>query len=306
MEFNSEEIYLVAGATGECGVYLVKALLDKNKRVRLLIKNPEKLNQFSEEERAKFESVVICNLVRDIDYKDKLFTSLAGNVKYVISCLSYRYKAVRDEKQTSYEGIFLTNQRLIDAVKEKCNVKRFLLLSSTYLTKPYSWISLTNNFFYDYSQLNKAQTEYYLRNSGLNYLIVRPGSLKVSDKPSQYTISQGDALTGHINTQTVGKLAIDTLLDPWIPTNTTYECISYDQQCNQGYKYIQGAYRLKSDTDQDKQAVSEKRHIRACRVIKFGLTVVVISSAFGTAIFTSERLARYFRDMLTNAKQFLK
>jgi uncharacterized protein YbjT (DUF2867 family) len=296
---EGDDVYLVAGATGRCGVYITKSLLEKKKKVRVLIRNPKKLVQlFTEEERDQFESVVICNLVHDNDYGEKLAQSLRGNVKYIISCLSVGF----ENDQTSMEGYFVTNARLIDAAKAKGDIKRFLLLSTAGLTRPYSFKSLYHGFINKYTLLNKARCEEHLRKSGLSYLIVRPTNLKESDKASQYAILQGDNAEGQITIPTVGKLAIDTLMDPWIPANSTYECISYGNQPSEPYRYTQGIYKLKPDTEKDKQAVTEKRFIKAGRVIKFGLFLIFLSCGFAFAAYK-----KYINVMLflANPKLFL-
>jgi hypothetical protein len=296
---ESEDIFLIAGATGRCGVWIVRALLEKGRKVRLLIRNKEKLSQFTEDERSHFESVVYCNLVHDTDYKQKLADALKGQVRYVISALAHNSGG----SQSSEQGNFVTNSRLIDAVKEKTQIKRFLLLSSSHVTKPWSCFALCGNIFRSYNLYYKARTEEYLRTSGINYLIVRPTTLRVADKPSAYTLSQGDKIEGQITIPTVGKLIADTILDQWVPKNSTYECISTTEQLKEPYKYVfhfEGHGKLNTDTDKDKQLVveSEKVHLKATRIVKWGSMVVIISTVFGIVFMTSKDFAKGVKNFL--------
>ena len=61
---------------------------------------------------------------------------------------------------------------VIDAAK-KNNVKKYILITDKYITRPYSLM----NIFRDFTGI-KLKTENLLRTSGLNYTIVRPGGFK--------------------------------------------------------------------------------------------------------------------------------
>jgi nucleoside-diphosphate-sugar epimerase len=169
------EIYVVAGATGRSGRYIVKHLLLKNRKVRVLVRSEKKLREiFKEEDLKKLDKIVECNLVHDESYKiklDELFKveeDSHAKVQYVISALSYRF----EKDQSCEEGNLLTNKRLIDA-SAQYQVKKFLLLSSSHVTRPFSFISLRCNIIKRYMQHFKVLVEDYLRKSKLNYLIIR-------------------------------------------------------------------------------------------------------------------------------------
>ena len=88
----------------------------------------------------------------------------------------------------------MANILLINLAK-KYGVDKLILISSIGITRPYhiaSYIlnSLVSNVFFW-----KAKTENYLRQSGLDYIIIRPGGLLGDIKSShlhQCDISQGD------------------------------------------------------------------------------------------------------------------
>lgn len=253
---SRNQIYLIAGATANVGHCIVKALISRGKRVRLL--SEKKLNEsFTEDEIKKFEKVVECNLEEDKDFKQKLeelfLIESSSDQFYVISSLNYQ----NEEESVGKNYSLITNQRLIDAAIQN-KVKKFCLLSSSHVTRPFSFTSLCRNLHGNYKQWHRVLVEDYLRKSQLDYLIIRPNKLKFETEPTAFTISQGDKLEGEINVSTLGRLVVDTLNDPWIPACTSYECVSTPDQLKQSYQYIQGLYHLHSETTPEKRLPNHK------------------------------------------------
>ncbi len=80
----------------------------------------------------------------------------------------------------------------------------------------------------------KAHSENYLRNSGLNYAIVRPPQLvgEYSDFGiNKYYLSQGDKILGKITRSTLAAAVLDCLKQTNIDGKITFEC-TQDQQEN--------------------------------------------------------------------------
>ena len=285
---QESEIYLVAGATGRTGIHITRALVEKGKLVRILIRNIDNVIKFFSDIKDKFESIIVCDILSN-DYLDNLryaFASKNGKVvQYVISTLSYRF----EKTHTCLEGNLTTNERLINFAKDNHNIKKFVLLSSTHVRRPYSLITLRINIMKNNMQWTKYLAEQCLRESGMKYLIIRPVGL-ILDFPkempsSDYTISQGDTIEGKISRSTVGKLVVDTMLDENIPDDTTFECISYYEQFTKPYNYIKGNIKLKPDTDYEKKLVD---HILPKRIV-----LALIISSIGLLSFATSLLARY-------------
>jgi hypothetical protein len=296
MEDKSKQVFLVVGATSGVGSNVVKSLLSKNRKVRIIISNDTKLSTFTDDERSKIDSVIICNILTDTDYQQKLdsvFTQNETKVTHVISCLSL------NKADKCHDSFFIAQTRLIEPSK-KYNIERFLLISSAHVTKPYSCHSLSLNLKHHYTQWNRVRAEEYLRNSGVRYLIVRAGDLVTGNDCHDYTINQGDKLEGSINIYTLGKLAVDTFLDPWIPENVTYECVTYDKQQKEKYSYVQGRFRLHQDTEKDKKQCNSLAHVRACRLIKCAFLFVCSAGAFSIAYHLNEHLRKWVKDNLTH------
>jgi phage anti-repressor protein len=293
---RSQQLFLVAGATGKIGINVVKALIAKNRKVRILIQDETKLDNFTEEERSKIETITICNLFTDSKYEEKIEAALNlnnKNVTHIISCLSF------NEKNKSYDSYFISQTRLIEAAK-KHNVEKFLLISSTHVTKPYSSHSLLLNLSHQYTQWNRVRVEEYLRKSSVKYLIVRPGQLIEGNEAHDFSINQGDILNGKINVQTLGRLAVDTFLDPWIPENVTYECITDEKQNKEKYSYVQGRFRLYEDSEKDDKKCNSVAHVRACRLVEFSFFFILSTAAFSVAYHLNEQFRKWVKDNISS------
>ena len=70
-----------------------------------------------------------------------------------------------------------TNKLLVDACKSQ-NVEKFVLVTSMFITRPDAFVSFILNTMVGNCLGHKLEAENYLRESGLNYAIVRPGGLK--------------------------------------------------------------------------------------------------------------------------------
>merc|ERR1712130_164887 len=75
----------------------------------------------------------------------------------------------------------------------------------------------------------KCHAENYLRESDIDYIIIRPLRLvgnKRKYNASAITVGQGDTLTGTISRASVGKVVYAALMDKNIPSRVTFECIN--------------------------------------------------------------------------------
>jgi hypothetical protein len=74
---------------------------------------------------------------------------------------------------------------LIDA-SSKFYIKKFVLISSDFINLPYTFSALIYNMIWPNILGYKSRAENYLRKSGLNYQIIRPGKYegkKIGDEP---------------------------------------------------------------------------------------------------------------------------
>jgi hypothetical protein len=126
----------------------------------------------------------------------------------------------------------------------------------------------------------KVMAEKCLRDSGMNYLIIRPVGL-IIDKEKEYTksaftLSQADTVEGKIYRSTVGSLVVDTLLDENIPNNTSYECLTHENQFNKPYLYEKGSIVLKAESEEEKKVVD---HIWPKRIVlTLGYSLIILAN----------------------------
>jgi hypothetical protein len=262
------EIFLVAGGTSHTGIHIIKTLLEKKKRVRLLLKDLNKFNEvLSEEERNKIDKIIICDLIKDIDFKQKLADCYKTEDEtnfYVISAFSIKPETFNSIEQ----GIYITNKRLIDSCVQSGKVKKISFVNVNYTLPHYSFLTFILNRKLRYVKYYSNLAEDYLRKSGLDYLIIRPVGLIASEKAIAFSIYQGENVTGHMNTASLGRIAVDTLLDVWIKPCVTFECVSQPDQINGPYYYIQGSYRLRDDY-KGKEVVSFRANRRLVIIFYF-------------------------------------
>ena len=72
---------------------------------------------------------------------------------------------------------FETTKLQIEAAKQN-NIKKFILVTTMYITRPDAFIAFILNSMVGNCLAHKLQAENLLRQSGLDYTIVRPGGLK--------------------------------------------------------------------------------------------------------------------------------
>lgn len=85
-------------------------------------------------------------------------------------------------KEHSYMIDLKVNKLLIDSAK-LYQIKKFILVSTMIITRPHNLIHYFLNAIMGDSLKYKFQAENYLRLSGLNYIILRPGGLKGKKQP---------------------------------------------------------------------------------------------------------------------------
>jgi len=198
------KVILVAGGTGGVGKQIINQLLqEKSVQVRALVRNKERAAGLFPKDKGDVEFVV-----GDVSNK----SSLADAMKHVdgIIC-TIGAKGSWFGESTPYHIDYLGVVNLVDAAKAG-GVKDFVLVSSSSVTKTVSFLNLLGKM-----GTWKLRGENHLRQSGLNYVIVRPVGLKdeaPSGKPLKF--GQGDNLGfGWIGRSTVATACIKAMKTLW-------------------------------------------------------------------------------------------
>ncbi|CAK0784887.1 hypothetical protein CVIRNUC_008092 [Coccomyxa viridis] len=208
----------VAGASGSTGKKVVRELRERGFAVRAGVRDVSKAKAGGVQLDDKVELVEA-----DVTQGADSLAAAMGNADAVISAIGYGgggdasgYKAVDNEG----------NKKLVDAALKR-KVSKFVLMSSLLtngkeagqsLNPGYIFLNLFGNVLNE-----KLESEKYLRSSGLEWTIVRPGGLK-KDPPSEVgnlITSREDTLFGlptqpgkDISRDTVAAVLVEALRQP--------------------------------------------------------------------------------------------
>ncbi|MFT6935460.1 MAG: hypothetical protein ACJAUQ_001856, partial [Maribacter sp.] len=154
---NEKQNIVVAGANGTTGRIIVQLLKDSDTyRPIAMVRKQEQKDRFEQED----VTAVIADLEKDVNHAVK---NAVKNADKVIFAAGSKGENVIGVDQ---EGA----KRLIDAGKD-AGVKKFVMLSSMGADNP-----SVSDALEDYLRA-KQNADEYLKASGLEYNIVRPGSL---------------------------------------------------------------------------------------------------------------------------------
>lgn len=201
------ERILVAGAHGTTGQKIINLLKENDDFKPLaMVRNENQVDFFS---RQNVDSVV-ADLEKDLSHAVKnidkvIFAAGSGGEKVV---------------EVDQEGA----KRLIDASK-KGNIKKFVMLSSIGAGQPEKADQLK-----EYLKA-KHNADEYLKSSGLDYAIVRPGTLNNKQGTGKIKMAEELDSPGEIPREDVAKTLVSSLSDD-TASNAVFEMISGDVQIN--------------------------------------------------------------------------
>ena len=198
------EQILIAGAHGTTG-----------KKIVNLLKESQYFNPIAmvrkEEQKNFFESQGVDTVMGDLE-KDVSHVFNTPIDKVLFAAGSGGKKVV----EVDQEGA----KRLVDASK-KNNIKKFVMLSSMGADNPSEAEDLQ-----DYLKA-KHNADEYLKGSGLNYAIVRPGSLTDNELTNKIELAEKLNKSGEISRNDVAQTLVRTLNDD-VANKSTFEIIKGD------------------------------------------------------------------------------
>ncbi|MBL7558875.1 SDR family oxidoreductase [Olleya sp. YSTF-M6] len=196
------ENILVAGANGTTGKKIVN-LLNQSQYF-----NPIAMVR-KEEQKAFFEAKQIDTVLGDLE--DDI--SHVFNNKTIDKVLFAAGSGGKNVVEVDQEGA----KRMVDASK-KNNIKKFVMLSSMGADQPEKAEQLQ-----DYLKA-KHNADEYLKSSGLNYSIVRPGSLTNGELTNKIQLDQKLDTQGEISRNDVAQTLVSTLNDD-VANQVTFEIL---------------------------------------------------------------------------------
>lgn len=244
---EEEGIYLLFGATGGCGYHIAHHLLNADKQVRIVTRSFERAKKVFGEDYMKFEGIVKCDYVKEWKYRNhpkrRKILPIAFQpsmhdgtvVTHVINAAGVTHKPEDISELCDYEAV-----KEIVNLSKKWNVQRYVMISAGYVERPYSFIAFLLNNIAKNVIAHKCSAENYLRDSDINYIIIRPLRLiggRKDYRTSAVCIGQGDKLTGKVSRSCVGKIVQAVLADKNVPSRVTFECINSKERENERFEW---------------------------------------------------------------------
>lgn len=202
---------VVAGGHGKIAMLLHPILKEKGHKVTGLIRKEEQVDDLKE---AGAESVVV-----DIEMEDDI-SEFVGNADAVVFAAGAGPGSSKDRKwSVDRDGAI----KLIEAAK-KNGVDKYVMISAMGLETPRG-----DDVFQVYQQA-KAQADKALRNSGLNYVIVKPGRLTNDEGTGRVKIAE-KLDRGEIPREDVARV-IAEVLDNNSIKNVEFDLLSGEDDIN--------------------------------------------------------------------------
>lgn len=201
MKMSKKENVLVAGANGTTGRIIIDLLKDSEKYKPIaMIRKQEEKDRFEKEN----VTTVLADLEKDLSHAVK-------NVNKVIFAAGSGGKNVIGVDQ---EGA----KKLTDAAKN-AGAGKFVMLSAMGVDDPSKSEDLE-----EYLQA-KQNADNHLKSSGLNYSIVRPGSLTNEGSTGKIQLKEKFEKQGEISRADVAKTLVEVLEDG-VKNNQVFEILA--------------------------------------------------------------------------------
>lgn len=215
------EKILVAGATGRTGRIVVQKLIDRGEQLRVLVRDQDLAeNLFGRD---------IHTHIGDVRQIESLLPAMDGIDTVISAIVGTRTPVGKNcPKRVDYQGV----ANLVQAALAS-DVRRFILISSIAVTKPGHPMNCFGRVL-DY----KLKGEDSLRNSGMDYLIIRPGGLKdTAGGKNNLILDQGDKIMDTISRSDVAEMCLLGLDFPG-ELRHTFEVIESDVEGPQNLEAI--------------------------------------------------------------------
>ncbi|KAM0933115.1 putative NAD(P)-binding domain, NAD(P)-binding domain superfamily [Dioscorea sansibarensis] len=199
----------VAGSTGRTGKKIVEQLLAKGFAVRAGALDLEKA-------RRSLPLGSSLDIVKaDVTEGSEKLAEAIGDAEAVICATGFRYSwdIFAPWKVDNFGTV-----NLVEACR-KIGVKRFILISSILVNGAAMGQILSPAYIFlnafGLTLIAKLQAEQYIRNSGINYTIIRPGGLR-DDPPSGNIIMEPEdtLYEGSVSRDQVAEIAVEAILCP--------------------------------------------------------------------------------------------
>jgi uncharacterized protein YbjT (DUF2867 family) len=194
MKDSQQPLIAVLGATGRTGRHVLTELSNRGVRIRALSRNIEKAQSSVP---GDYEWVYA-----DVT-KPNTLTLALQDVDIVISTIGSTEED--NSELIDYQGSI----NFVDAAKES-SVQHIIYMSSIGAGGAENFSAVILNLVTDKAMKWKSLGEEYIRNSGINFTIVRPGGLRGDPGTLGIKLDQGDQIIGWIPRADVASVLVES------------------------------------------------------------------------------------------------
>ncbi|MDF0748621.1 SDR family oxidoreductase [Marinobacter sp. 71-i] len=198
----------IAGANGQIGQHLLREMADSDHEVRALIRHPD---QGPELQQLGATETVQGDLEHDCS------EAMRGCDAVIFTAGSGPHTGPDKTIDVDQDGAV----RLMDTAKAM-GIKRFIVVSSMRAEEPEKGPEKLRHYLWA-----KHNADEHLKNSGLNYTIVRPGQLTNEEGTGKVAVSAKMEDFGKIPRQDVARVLL-AVLDSDTTTNRVFDVVSGD------------------------------------------------------------------------------
>ncbi|CAA7013756.1 unnamed protein product [Microthlaspi erraticum] len=208
-EDNGAKKVFVAGATGKTGKRIVEQLLSRGFAVKAGVRDLDKA-------KSSFKPDPSLHIVRaDVTEGPEKLAEAIGDDSQAVICASGFRPGFDLFAPWKVDNLGTVN--LVDACRKQ-GVNRFVLISSILVNGAAMGQILNPAYIFlnvfGLTLVAKLQAEKYIKKSGINYTIVRPGGLKNDPPSGNLVMEPEDTLSsGSISRDQVAEVAVEALLN---------------------------------------------------------------------------------------------
>ena len=211
---DKKPIVVVAGATGRAGRLIVAELRKRKYPVRAMIIRP-----FDPPEPEGLTGSGIEIREGSLESAEVLAGTLKG-AGYVISAIG----STKPMSGSEFEKIDIAGNTALARAAKAAGVKRFVVISS--IGAGNSRDAMTCVFRLMMGQVIKAKSamEEKIRETGVDYTIIRPGGYTARPLSGEIAISEGGKISGLVNRELIAKVCVDAIANAAMK-NRTFEVV---------------------------------------------------------------------------------
>jgi len=204
---REKKIVVVAGATGRTGRLMVGELIDRGFQVRALVRSTSSASWLQQEGVQLVEGEITS--VESLEH-------IMEGAQFVISALGSKNPF---SKKESNKVDNMGNQNLARAAKEK-GIQHLVVVSSIGVGNSRYTMNFLSRLILGTIFKMKEKSEEFIKECGLNYTIIRPGSLKNKELTGETAFGEGGKIVGSVSRKQIAKVCVDALTNPSMKNRT--------------------------------------------------------------------------------------